>query len=132
MASGHSNTEIGKDYSLTLMARNSKQPPILVFNPSEIRHGGNCNLNSQTGTLLATESKRGDSGIHVLQGATVRRLMPIEAERLQGFPDNHTKYGRKENGTVYEIADSHRYKQCGNAVTVKVFEEVFARIRELS
>lgn len=40
----------------------------------------------------------------------VRRLTPLECERLQGFPDNWTS-GQ---------ADSHRYRQMGNAVTVNV------------
>jgi len=40
----------------------------------------------------------------------VRRLTPVECERLQGFPDDWT-VGQ---------ADSHRYRQCGNAVTVNV------------
>ena len=40
----------------------------------------------------------------------VRRLTPRECERLQGFPDDWTA-GQ---------ADSHRYKQMGNAVTVNV------------
>jgi site-specific DNA-cytosine methylase len=40
----------------------------------------------------------------------VRRLTPIECERLQGFPDDWT----------VGLADSHRYKQMGNAVTVNV------------
>jgi site-specific DNA-cytosine methylase len=40
----------------------------------------------------------------------VRRLTPIECERLQGFPDEWTA----------GLADSHRYKQMGNAVTVNV------------
>lgn len=48
------------------------------------------------------------------QKATVRRLTPVECERLQGFPDNWT------DGQ----ADSHRYKQMGNAVTVNVAEVV--------
>lgn len=42
----------------------------------------------------------------------VRRLTPVECERLQGFPDDWTA-GQ---------ADSHRYKQMGNAVTVNVIE----------
>ena len=46
----------------------------------------------------------------------VRRLTPLECERLQGFPDNHTLYNA--DGTVQ--ADTHRYKQCGNAVAVPV------------
>lgn len=46
--------------------------------------------------------------------STVRRLTPVECERLQGFPDGWT------DGQ----ADSHRYKQMGNAVTVNVAEVV--------
>ena len=42
--------------------------------------------------------------------AVVRRLTPLECERLQGFPDNWTA------GQL----DTHRYKQMGNAVTVNV------------
>lgn len=49
---------------------------------------------------------------------TVRRLTPIETERLQGFPDDWT------DGQ----ADSHRYKQMGNAVTVNVIEWIGARL----
>lgn len=49
-------------------------------------------------------------------GTRIRRLTPLECERLQGFPDNYTK-------TTYdgeEVSDTQRYKMCGNAVTVNV------------
>jgi DNA (cytosine-5)-methyltransferase 1 len=49
--------------------------------------------------------------------STVRRLTPTECERLQGFPDNWTE-GQ---------ADSHRYKQLGNAVAVPVVEWIIRR-----
>jgi DNA (cytosine-5)-methyltransferase 1 len=49
--------------------------------------------------------------------ATVRRLTPTECERLQGFPDGWTE-GQ---------ADSHRYKQLGNAVAVPVVEWIIQR-----
>jgi DNA (cytosine-5)-methyltransferase 1 len=49
---------------------------------------------------------------------SVRRLTPTECERLQGFPDGWT------DGQ----ADSHRYKQMGNAVTVNVAEWIGKRI----
>ena len=49
--------------------------------------------------------------------ATVRRLTPVECERLQGFPDQWTE-GQ---------ADSHRYKQLGNAVAVPVVEWIIRR-----
>lgn len=48
--------------------------------------------------------------------ARPRRLTPLECERLQGWPDHHTKFGTKEDGTVYELSDSARYRLCGNGV----------------
>ena len=56
----------------------------------------------------------------------IRRLTPIECERLQGFPDNWSKYG--DDG---EISDTQRYKMCGNAVTVDVVEAVARQIKKL-
>jgi DNA (cytosine-5)-methyltransferase 1 len=61
--------------------------------------------------------------IMILEGKTIRRLTEIECERLQGFPDNWTKFGIY-NGKIREIAKTHRYKICGNAVTVKVVEVI--------
>ena len=55
----------------------------------------------------------------------IRRLTPIECERLQGFPDNWTKYGTKGL-----ISDTQRYKMCGNAVTVNVVEAVANNIKK--
>ena len=47
-----------------------------------------------------------------LKKVRVRKLTPIECERLQGLPDGYTK----------RVADTHRYKTLGNAVTVPVVE----------
>ena len=46
----------------------------------------------------------------------VRRLTPLECERLMGWPDDHTRY--KADGTIQ--SDTHRYKQCGNGVASPV------------
>ena len=63
------------------------------------------------------------------QNLTVRRLTPIECERLQGFPDNWTSEKMeltleenewKATGKVLKQADGPRYKQMGNAITVNV------------
>ena len=64
-----------------------------------------------------TDPKHNNVG--VFNGKSIRRLTPIECERLQGFPDNWTEYG--ESG---KISDTQRYKMCGNAVTVDVVEAV--------
>lgn len=46
----------------------------------------------------------------------VRRLTPLECERLMGWPDDHTRY----NPDGSEQADTHRYRQCGNGVASPV------------
>lgn len=50
----------------------------------------------------------------------VRRLLPVECERLQGLPDDFTRYGIDEKGREIEMSDSARYFVCGNAVTSNV------------
>jgi DNA (cytosine-5)-methyltransferase 1 len=67
------------------------------------------------GTLATTDHKRPD--MHVVPNCTsVRRLTPVECERLMGWPDDHTRW--RADGT--EQADSHRYRQCGNGVAAPV------------
>ena len=58
----------------------------------------------------------------------VRRLTEIECERLQGFPDEWTKYGNY-NGTIKPIAKTQRYKLIGNAVTVDIVELIAKRLK---
>ena len=65
--------------------------------------------------LRANASK---SSHAVTNESVVRRLTPVECERLQGFPDNWT------DGQ----ADSNRYKQMGNAVAVPVVEWIISRM----
>lgn len=65
------------------------------------------------------------AGQGVFRSMTVRRLTPRECERLQGFPDDWTQIGTQEKPT----ADSHRYKQLGNAVTVNVAQWIARRVR---
>jgi len=56
---------------------------------------------------------------------SVRRLTPVEAERLQGFPDGHTDIGWKGKPTP----DSHRYKAMGNSMAVPVMRWIGERIQ---
>jgi len=58
----------------------------------------------------------------------VRRLMPVECERLQGLPDDWTRYGRREDGTVYELSDSARYIMIGNGGAAPVVEWMSQRL----
>ena len=58
----------------------------------------------------------------------VRKLMPIECERLMSWPDNHTKYGVDDKGNKIEISDSQRYRQCGNGVVSNVIKELMKNL----
>ena len=58
----------------------------------------------------------------------IRRLTPIECERLQGFPDNFTAEGIDDNGNIVKISDTQRYKTLGNAVTTTVIQFIFESI----
>jgi len=51
-----------------------------------------------------------------------RRLMPIECERLMGWPDDHTAVGVDEQGRTYALKDTPRYKLCGNGIASPVIE----------
>lgn len=62
----------------------------------------------------------------VFTNARVRRLTPLECERLQGFPDGWTEYGKDDE----LISDTQRYKCLGNAVSVPVVKAVGDRLNE--
>ena len=62
--------------------------------------------------------------------ATVRRLLPLECERLMGFPDNHTRIpwkGKPEE----ECPDAPRYKACGNSMAVNCMMWLGERINNV-
>lgn len=58
----------------------------------------------------------------------IRRLTEIECERLQGFPDDWTKFGNY-NGEVKQIAKTQRYKLIGNAVTTNVVSAIANKLK---
>ena len=73
---------------------------------------------SETSQTIRKGAACSDQVGMVIEKSTVRRLTPTECERLQGFPDGWT------DGQ----ADSHRYKQMGNAVAVPVVEWIINRM----
>jgi len=63
--------------------------------------------------------KKGGSQHGVLTPMAVRRLTPVECERLQGFPDNWSRISWKGKPEE-ECPDGPRYKACGNSMAVPV------------
>jgi DNA (cytosine-5)-methyltransferase 1 len=123
--------------ALALKASNQSNPrsggttlvgePIIVAQRGRYNEDGTTsqqfepNQNGTTNTLTAVQKDN-----MVTDGYRIRRLTPIECERLQGFPDDHTSLGNYD-GETKPMSNTQRYKQCGNAVTVDVVEAVAKR-----
>ena len=79
------------------------------------KKGGTGHLSKSDGTSYCLDTGNAQA---IQKQNKIRRLTPIECERLQGFPDNHTE----------GVSDTQRYKQCGNTITVNVMEAIFKNL----
>jgi site-specific DNA-cytosine methylase len=79
-----------------------------------------ADIRLQDDKINTLQARMGTGGNNMPMVATsnVRRLTPVECERLQGFPDNWTD----------DQSDTNRYKQVGNAVAVPVVEWLIQNI----
>ena len=84
--------------------------PVYAFKPGQSEAAGGPFITEGIVPTLQAQNNGSTAVPAISSGALVRRLTPVECERLQGFPDNWTE----------GLADTHRYKQMGNAVTVNV------------
>jgi DNA (cytosine-5)-methyltransferase 1 len=83
-----------------------------------------------TGDVAVPLTNRADgtgTGPTVMQSMAVRRLTPVECERLQGFPDNYTDIQSKGKPTP----DGPRYKALGNSMAVPVMAWIGQRIEQV-
>ncbi|HAS1181986.1 TPA: Dam family site-specific DNA-(adenine-N6)-methyltransferase [Enterobacter cloacae] len=107
---------------------NSGQPPAICIQHASIgRHdaAGPQGKGYQEDVAFTQDSR---SSADVVQyGMQVRRLTPIECERLQGFPDNHTLIGWRGKDAA-ECPDGPRYKAIGNSMAVPVMRWIGERI----
>lgn len=107
--------------SRTLCARDYKdamkiaQPVLTPDRVNKRQNGRRMKEDGEPSFTLTATDRHG-----VYDGYRIRRLTPVECERLQAFPDNWTKYGA--NGEL--ISDTQRYKCCGNAVTTSVITAI--------
>ncbi|MEI9740971.1 Dam family site-specific DNA-(adenine-N6)-methyltransferase [Enterobacter kobei] len=108
---------------------NGGQPPAIAFQPGNLSRGAGSAPSDQIFPTLKADHGRGrsDQDPHVFLGTQVRRLTPIECERLQGFPDNHTLIGWRGKDAD-ECPDGPRYKAIGNSMAVPVMRWIGERI----
>lgn len=74
----------------------------------------------------------GGSETFAVSHSTVRRLTPLECERLQGYPDGWTDIGEWTDGKgrIHKTTDSARYKALGNSIALPPWRFVCRRICE--
>ena len=91
-----------------------------------------CEGGETNGTLQAKESGGQSLNLNntVRQNMVVRRLTPLECERLQGFPDQWTDIGewRDSKGKLRKPSDSPRYKALGNSIALPFWDLLAKRI----
>lgn len=108
---------------------NSGQPPAIAyaFKAGQGAKAGGIGYAEEQSPTLTSASSGTNLAPAVMHGVTVRRLTPIECERLQGFPDNHTLIGWRGKDAD-ECPDGPRYKAIGNSMAVPVMRWLGERI----
>jgi DNA (cytosine-5)-methyltransferase 1 len=116
-----SNPQTDVDMTQTLQAKN----PMAVAVGTDLYNG---NITGDVAAIMGTPgSSSNASGPTVMQSMAVRRLTPVECERLQGFPDSYTDIKSKNKPTP----DGPRYKALGNSMAVPVMAWIGQRIEQV-
>ena len=117
------------DYREADVASSCKQRDYKDSTDLVIGIDGECNAYiEQYGTLRAHAS--GGAEETLMHRMVVRRLTPLECERLQGFPDGWTDIGdyTDSTGKKRKTSDSARYKALGNSIALPFWRWMFGRM----
>lgn len=126
-AGGKTSSTLGASSETVGCLQASQQPAIALAGNTIGRkpeNGGNGNGYNES-DISYTLTKVDRHGVSV--NNIVRRLTPIECERLQGFPDSHTKVPFKDK-SIGDCPDGHRYRALGNSMAVPVMRWIGERI----
>lgn len=107
---------------------NSGQPPAICIQHASIgrRDAAGPQGKGYQEDVAFTQDSRSSADV-VQFGMQVRRLTPVECERLQGFPDNHTLISWRGKAAA-DCPDGPRYKAIGNSMAVPVMRWIGERI----
>lgn len=128
--------DASEDLSPTLRAGNSDnsnanggQPPAIAyaFKPGQGAKARGIGFAEEQSPTLTSASSGTNLTPAVMHGVSVRRLMPVECERLQGFPDNHTQISWRGKEAT-KCPDGPRYRAIGNSMAVPVMRWIGERI----
>lgn len=101
---------------------------IPVITPDRIvkkQNGRRFKTNGDPSFTLNSQDKHG-----VFDGIKIRRLTPLECERLMSWPDDWTRWGHLEveGGMRVAMSDTQRYKMCGNGVVTDVVRHIINKL----
>ncbi|ENM4476088.1 Dam family site-specific DNA-(adenine-N6)-methyltransferase [Salmonella enterica] len=110
---------------------NSGQPPAIAcaFKAGQGAKAGGIGFAEEQSPTLTSASSGSNLVPAVMRGFQVRRLTPVECERLQGFPDNHTLISWRGKDAT-DCPDGPRYRAIGNSMAVPVMRWIGERIAE--
>ena len=123
------NTYCWEEQANTLAARDYKQPQAVCYEAKGVdcRNGTEDVVNG----ALQSNSAHSLNGNNVVRCRyIVRRLTPLECERLQGYQDLWTDIGEwtDSNGKRHKTSDASRYKALGNSIALPPWKWVLKRI----
>jgi len=135
------NSEGGGMGAKTGLYKIDKENKIIIPEPNskgyaEAFEGDTINLErlkskTRRGRVGKQKAQTIDTIMHqvTMQKSGIRRLTPVECNRLQGFPDDWNEKGIIDS-QVIKMSDSQRYKQAGNAVTVPIVKMIADKIKK--
>jgi DNA (cytosine-5)-methyltransferase 1 len=97
----------------------------ITFQPGNLRREAGAEPSTVATTTL--KASMGDQMPHIATAMAVRRLTPVECERLQGFPDNWSQIPWKGK-PADQCPDGPRYKCAGNSMAVPVMRWIGEQI----
>jgi DNA (cytosine-5)-methyltransferase 3A len=122
---GHLTRNDGKTYCLDTGSTNAVE--IIGLNKNQLKKF-NPNINADKANTLKLAQGRSGSSSEYMDSVSkiakitskIRKLTPVECERLQTVPDNYTNY----------VSNSQRYKMLGNGWTVDVISHIFKYLKK--
>jgi len=120
-----------------------RSPPEVFFEPENSRKANKpieitknqaqgYRVYSTEGIAIALRSngggEGGKTGLYQISSKQIRRLTPVECERLMSWKDNWTRYGIDEKGNKFELSDTQRYRLIGNGVVSTVVKEIVDKV----
>ena len=123
---GTFHTQVEEGICATLQASDYKDPPTVCF-AVDCRNASEDTVNG----ALQSNSAHSLNGNNVVRTRyIVRRLTPLECERLQGYPDGWTDIGEwtDSNGKKRQTSDAARYKALGNSIAIPPWKWVLKRL----